>query len=91
MILSRRAPVDVSSSSSQGVTASQGQDSRAGAAGVAGILSSTGSVFEGESGKRYARAVEGIVVAAATGLADCDAGVSTIQLSQRRLDLLAER
>lgn len=82
MILSRRAAIELqlpSQPNGAGVTGGdQGASAQGG--GVAGILSSTGSVFEGESGRRYARAVEGIVSAAAVGLNECDAGVSLLSL-----------
>jgi dynein light chain roadblock-type len=84
MILSRRsrhAPPLAHEGSAPGHGPSQGAAAQEGVGtgqGVAGILSSTGSVFEGESGKRYAQAVEGIVSAAAIGLDDCDPGVSLL-------------
>lgn len=41
-----------------------------------GIVKSSGAVFEGEAGKRYAKAVESIVGATARGIAECEEGVS---------------
>lgn len=44
--------------------------------GLGGIVQCTGSIFEEESGKKYATMVEGLVEAAAKGVAECDQGVS---------------
>jgi hypothetical protein len=41
-----------------------------------GIVQCTGSIFEGESGQKYARLVEGLVGGAARGVGECDEGVS---------------
>lgn len=48
----------------------------AGASSIGGIIHSTGSVFEGEGGKRYAKAVEGVVASTARAVSECDEGVS---------------
>lgn len=40
-----------------------------------GIVKSSGQVFEGEGGKKYARAVEGIVGATVKAIAACEEGV----------------
>jgi dynein light chain roadblock-type len=42
----------------------------------AGIVQSTGAVFEGESGRRYAGALEGVVAATAGAVGSVDEGVS---------------
>lgn len=41
-----------------------------------GIVKSSGAVFEGEAGKKYAKAVESIVAATSRGIAECEEGVS---------------
>jgi hypothetical protein len=41
-----------------------------------GILQSTGSVFEGDSGKRYAKSLEGVVGSVAGVVGECVEGVS---------------
>jgi dynein light chain roadblock-type len=46
------------------------------AAGIAaGVVQSNGSVFEGESGKKYARVVEGLVASVEGAVAEVDEGV----------------
>ncbi|WVQ81076.1 hypothetical protein IAT38_003198 [Cryptococcus sp. DSM 104549] len=42
--------------------------------GDGGIVQSTGTVFEGESGRRYASAVEGIVLSVGRAVGECDEG-----------------
>lgn len=75
MVLSRRAPPPAEQSDVQvGASATLGAGTGTGT-GI-GIITSNGAIFEGESGKRYAKAVEGIVSAAAKGMAECDEGVS---------------
>lgn len=44
--------------------------------GSGGIVQSTGSVFEGEGGRRYAGALEAVVAATAGAVAAVDEGVS---------------
>lgn len=46
------------------------------ASGTSGIVQSSGTVFEGESGRRYAGALEAVVNATAGAVAACDEGVS---------------
>lgn len=41
-----------------------------------GIVKSSGAVFDGEAGRVYAKAVEGIVVTTARAVAECEEGVS---------------
>lgn len=48
---------------------------RAGGAG-SGIIQSTGSVFEGESGRKYAGSLEAVVAATAGAVSAVDEGVS---------------
>lgn len=43
-----------------------------------GIIQSTGAVFEGESGRRYAGALEAVVTATAGAVAAVDEGVSLV-------------
>jgi hypothetical protein len=45
-----------------------------------GIVQCTGSIFEGESGQKYARLVEGLVGGAARGVGECDEGVSLCRI-----------
>lgn len=45
-------------------------------AGGSGIVQSTGAVFEGESGRRYAGALENVVTATAAAVGAVDEGVS---------------
>jgi hypothetical protein len=40
-----------------------------------GIVKSSGPVFEGEAGKKYAKVVESIVTTTARGIAECEHGV----------------
>lgn len=40
------------------------------------IIQSTGTVFDGESGRKYAKALEGVVANVAQAVGDCDEGVS---------------
>ena len=40
------------------------------------IIKASGAVFEGEAGKKYAKAVQAIVSATAKGIAECEEGVS---------------
>lgn len=47
-----------------------------GAPGSGGIVQSTGAVFEGESGRRYAGSLEAVVNATAGAVATVDEGVS---------------
>lgn len=44
--------------------------------GTGGIVQSTGSVFEGEGGKKYARVVEGLASSVSVAVGECDEGVS---------------
>lgn len=44
--------------------------------GSGGIVQSTGPVFEGESGRRYAGALQAVVAATAGAVAAVDEGVS---------------
>lgn len=48
--------------------------------GGGGIVQCTGSIFEGEGGQKYARLVEGLVSGATKGVAECDEGVSPLEL-----------
>lgn len=57
---------------------------------TAGVVQSTGSVFEGESGKKYARVVEGLVASVGSAVAEVDEGVS-LTLSQLTSDAHADR
>lgn len=41
-----------------------------------GIIQFTGNVFEGDSGKKYAHALEGVVGTVAQAITDCEEGVS---------------
>jgi hypothetical protein len=47
-----------------------------GAAG--GVIQHTGSVFEGESGRKYARVVEGLVRSVSTAVTEVDEGVCAL-------------
>jgi dynein light chain roadblock-type len=67
MILAR-ASAATSSSGSSGSLGSSGS----------GIVQSTGAVFEGEGGRRYAGALEAVVNATAGAVAACDEGVSEV-------------
>lgn len=51
-----------------------------GSEGTGGIVQCTGTIFEEESGQRYATMVEGLVAAAAKGVGECDQGVSSPKL-----------
>ncbi|RSH77840.1 uncharacterized protein EHS24_002900 [Apiotrichum porosum] len=55
---------------------SSGQAANAPTHPASGILQSTGAVFEGESGRRYAGALEAVVNATAGAVSACDEGVS---------------
>lgn len=79
MVLSRRAALGPSNSDGDHAH-THGAGDCGGIGGIAGIVQSTGSVFEGDGGKRYAKAVEGIVLAVTRGMDDCDAGVSTADM-----------
>ncbi|EIW66076.1 hypothetical protein TREMEDRAFT_35439 [Tremella mesenterica DSM 1558] len=39
-----------------------------------GIVQSTGTVFEGENGQRYARELEGVVEGVTKAVGECDSG-----------------
>ena len=41
-----------------------------------GIIQSTGAVFEGEDGSRYANALESVVAGVTRAVDECDQGVS---------------
>jgi hypothetical protein len=41
-----------------------------------GIVQCTGNVFEGESGRIYAKSLQGVVAVVGTAVSDCDEGVS---------------
>lgn len=45
--------------------------------GGGGILQSSGTAFEGESGRKYAKALEGLVMNAGKAVGECDEGVSS--------------
>lgn len=45
---------------------------------TAGVVQSTGSVFEGESGKKYARVVEGLVASVGNAVTEVDDAVRLI-------------
>ncbi|WVQ63790.1 uncharacterized protein L199_001944 [Kwoniella botswanensis] len=68
MILSR------SSSASIQPDGSSSENGGGALAGVGGIIQTTGNVFEGESGKKYAKAVEEIVLRVGKALNDCEQG-----------------
>jgi len=48
-----------------------GEDNRKG-----GIIQSIGAIFEGEGGRRYAKALEGVVASVGGAVGECDEGVS---------------
>ncbi|WWC98088.1 hypothetical protein V866_004979 [Kwoniella sp. B9012] len=68
MILSR------SSSTSMQPNGSTSENNGSTGPGIGGIIQTTGNAFEGESGKRYARAVEEIVLRVGKALNDCEQG-----------------
>ncbi|RSH95197.1 hypothetical protein EHS25_000283 [Saitozyma podzolica] len=70
MILTRRPSPSISAPSDTSSTTAAG----AGASSIGGIIHFTGSVFEGEGGKRYAKAVEGVVASTARAVNECDEG-----------------
>jgi dynein light chain roadblock-type len=74
MILSRRPQ-----SASTAPGALMGVGSAAGTGGGGGIIQSTGSVFEGEGGRKYAKALEGVVNSVARAVEECDQGVRAAQ------------
>lgn len=84
MVLSRRVAAsaaagsagDTENASTSTHTSTPPTNGAEGTGGIAGIVQSTGSVFEGDGGRRYAKAVEGIVLAVTRGMDECDAGVS---------------
>ena len=49
--------------------------------GQRGIVQSSGAVFEGEGGRRYAQALEGVVDGVARAVGECDEGVRNSVLS----------
>lgn len=67
MVIARRGASTAADASS----ADKGQ-----AAGISGIVQSTGSVFEGESGLKYASELERLVASVAKAVDTCDSGVS---------------
>ena len=72
MIVSREAK-EARETSAQAQVQGQGQGQ--GAQPSAGIVQSTGSVFEGESGRKYAAVVEGVAASVSVAVDDCDEGV----------------
>lgn len=43
-----------------------------------GVVQSTGSIFEGDGGKKYARVVEGLAASVGTAVGEVDEGVSWV-------------
>jgi dynein light chain roadblock-type len=62
----------------------QGSSSTGAGTGLGGIVQCTGSIFEEESGQRYATMVEALVAAAAKGVGECDQGVSSVHANSPR-------
>ena len=75
MILSR-APIASSSSSTRLSDAAAGPSDNL---RVSGILRRSGTVFDGEGGEKYARAVEDIVLSIGKAVASCEPGVRTVR------------
>ncbi|OCF79102.1 dynein light chain roadblock-type [Kwoniella mangroviensis CBS 8886] len=70
-----RGVMILSRSSSASIQATNGSSSEnSGGAGVGGIIQTTGNIFEGESGTKYAKAVEEIVLRVGKALNDCEPG-----------------
>ena len=74
MILSRAPPPTSSSTTGSSSAGAAGSTT---AQGLGGIVQCTGSIFEEESGQRYATMVEGLVAVAAKGVGERDQGVSS--------------
>lgn len=55
----------------------QGSSATGSGAGLGGIVQCTGSIFEEQSGQRYATMVEALVATAAKGVGESDQGVSS--------------
>ncbi|WWD06868.1 hypothetical protein V865_004965 [Kwoniella europaea PYCC6329] len=70
MILSRSSSASIQPNGST----SENNGGTGTGAGVGGIIQTTGNVFEGESGKKYAKAVEEIVLRVGKALNDCEQG-----------------
>ena len=75
MVLARR-PASVASTVANGGTVSSAPLGQSSTTTGPSIIQSSGSVFEGETGRNYARILEGVVGNVARGIADCDEGVS---------------
>ncbi|WVQ93106.1 hypothetical protein IAU59_000170 [Kwoniella sp. CBS 9459] len=95
MVLSRASPSSSSLSHSTQPEVDGAQSlsttaaSSAGAVG-GGIIQTTGSVFEGEGGRRYAKAVEGIVSNVSKAIGECEAGdeLKFLRIRTKRHELI---
>jgi hypothetical protein len=56
-----------------------------------GIVQSTGTVFDGEGGKKYAKALEGVVEVVSKGIVECDEGVCHYSAAFWRMMLIYGR
>ncbi|WVF65433.1 hypothetical protein IAT40_000160 [Kwoniella sp. CBS 6097] len=75
MVLSRASSPSTSQPQTNGSNhPSSSASISAGAAGGGGIIQTTGSVFEGDGGRKYAKAVEGIVSSVSKAIGDCEEG-----------------
>ncbi|OCF35678.1 dynein light chain roadblock-type [Kwoniella heveanensis BCC8398] len=80
MVLSRASSIASSTSSSSTSASTAAHVNGVGAttatepSAAGGIIQTTGSVFEGEGGKKYARAVEGIASNVSKAIGECEEG-----------------
>ncbi|WVW79484.1 hypothetical protein I302_101453 [Kwoniella bestiolae CBS 10118] len=76
MILSRSSPStsSVHTNSSQNQNQNQNENTGVGNTGVGGIIQTSGNAFDGESGRKYAKAVEDIVNGVGKALTACEDG-----------------
>ncbi|WVR08960.1 hypothetical protein IAU60_006019 [Kwoniella sp. DSM 27419] len=91
MILSRQAPVTVTSAASDGLDESkEALSGDSAGASLGGIVQSTGSAFEGEGGRKYASAVEGIVASVSRAVGDVDPGdeLKLMRIRTKRHELI---
>ncbi|WWC91092.1 uncharacterized protein L201_006033 [Kwoniella dendrophila CBS 6074] len=71
MILSRASSTTTAPTTSDNTSITE---NNGGIGGTGGIIQTTGNVFEGESGRKYAKAVESIVGNVSKALNDCEKG-----------------
>ncbi|WWD21380.1 hypothetical protein CI109_105865 [Kwoniella shandongensis] len=92
MILTRPppSPLPTSSSSSSSNTTAPPTTASTGGGVNGGIVQSTGTVFEGESGRKYAKAVESVVLSVTKAVGDCDEGdeLKLMRIRTKRHELI---